>query len=179
MRQRRYCAQDLGGHPQNCSATLLVSIGSTQTPGLLGSEVFIGGGDDRPDEFECAREFESVVVFEDFADGGLGDFGKLLVLRLKFSSLRNFSAKTAINHRGGAARKITQAVGKIAVVASDQSLATEAAVSTKNNFAQQEVAQSVYTQDADDGLRGLNVAARLGHFLVLKQEMAVSENLFW
>src|ERR1700722_382541 len=130
MRQSRYDAQHLCGHPQNCSTTLLVRVGSAEAPRLLSGEVFIGGGDDGPDQLECAREFEFVVVFEDFADRGLRDFGKLIVLRMKLRGLGNFSAKAAVDHGSGAAGKIAQTVGKIAVVTSDQSLATEAAIPT-------------------------------------------------
>src|ERR1700722_11785546 len=105
MCQSRNDAQNLGGQPENCAATLLLRVGSTKTPGLLSGEIFIGGGDDEPDHLECAREFESVVMIEDLADGGLRDPSELLVLRLKLSSLGDFSAKTAIDHRGGAACK--------------------------------------------------------------------------
>ena len=111
MGKGRYDAQNFGGDPQNCSATLLVGIGRSQTPGLLGGEIFIGSGNDGPDQFECAREFESVVVVEDLADGGFCYFGKFLVLRLKLSGLGDFSGKTPFDHRGGTAGKIAQAVG--------------------------------------------------------------------
>src|ERR1700693_2242530 len=134
MSQRGYDAQNFRGHPKNCSATLPVRIGSAQAPGLFSSEIFVGGGNDGPDQLERTREFESVVVFEDLADGGLRDFDKLSVLWLKVSGLGNFSAKTALDHGGCAAGKITQAVGKIAVVASDESFATETAVFAGNNL---------------------------------------------
>src|ERR1700733_1531582 len=139
MRQRCYDAQNLGGDPQNCPAPLLVCVGSTQAPGLFSSEIFVGGGDNGPDQLERAGEFKSVIVFEDLADGGLCDFDEFGVLWLKVSGLGNFSAKTALDHGGGATGKITQAVGEIAVVASDKSFATETAVSAENNFTQQKV----------------------------------------
>src|ERR1700686_692695 len=168
MRKRCYDAQNLGGHPQNCSAALLVRLRSAQTPGLFGGEVFIGGSDDGPDQLKSTRKFESVIVFEHLADGGLRDFGEVVVLRLKLSGLRDFPAKAALDHRGGAAGKIAQAIRERTVVASDQSLATEPAVTAENNFAQKEVSQGIYAQDTDDGLRGLNVTARFGHLLVVK-----------
>src|SRR4029077_18970078 len=98
MRQGRYDAQNLGGHPQNSPATLLVSVGSAEAPGLLSGEIFVRSGDDGPDQLERARKFESVVVFKDLADGALRDFGEFLILRLKFSRLGNLAAKTAFDH---------------------------------------------------------------------------------
>src|SRR6185369_518868 len=71
MRERGDDAQQFGGGVEDRGFAQLVGIGVAESPRLFGGEIFVGGGDDRPDLFQRAREREILVGFEDLADGGL------------------------------------------------------------------------------------------------------------
>src|SRR5229473_4405342 len=120
---------------------------------MLGGEVFVRGGDERPYLFQRKRESPLVVLLQNFADGFLRFRGKCGVLRLKRGWLGNFSAAVLLDHRGGAAGEVAEAVGEVAVVALDEGVVTEIAVLAEDGFAQKIVAKRVHTEDVNDGPR--------------------------
>src|SRR5713226_7132563 len=158
MRQRCRDSQDFGGSPKNRGAALLFGFALAERPGMLGGQIFVRCGDERPNLFQRERESQFVVLLEDFSDRLLRFRGQRGVLRLKRGWLGNFSAAVLLDHRGGAAGEVAEAVGEVAVVALDEGVVTEIAVLAEDGFAQKIVAKRVHTEDVNDGPRANDVA---------------------
>src|ERR1700674_2806992 len=150
MRQRGRNAKHFGSGPENCATPLIVRIGVAQSPRLLGSEIFVSGGDQRAQQFERLGKSKLVVKLQNFADRGLRLLRERFVLRLQRPRLRNFSATILLDHRRGAAGEVAEAVGEVAVVARDEGIVTEVAILAENRLSQKIVAKRVHTEDVQD-----------------------------
>ena len=69
--------------------------------------------------------------------------------------------------------RLPKAVGKVGVVALHQRVEGKRAVLPEDDFAQQEIAQRIRAQHVEDGFRAHDVAARLRHLALFKQQPAV------
>src|ERR1700686_636718 len=106
MSQHGDKAQNLGSYEKNRTTSFLICFRIAETPGFLNSQIFIGGGDNRPNCFECPRKFKLVVVIDHRVDSRRSFFDQGSVAVAKFGDLWDFPAKTAVDHGGGAAGKI-------------------------------------------------------------------------
>src|SRR5882724_509450 len=177
MRQRVRNTKHFSSDPENCAAPLIVRIGATQHPWLLGSEIFVRGGDQRPDQFERTGKSKLVVKLQNFADRGLRLFRERFVLRLQRPRLRNFPATILLDHRRGAAGKVAEAVGEVAVVARNEGIVAEVAILAENRLSQKIVAKRVHPEDVHDGTRANDIANRLAHFGAVHEKPAMRPNL--
>ena len=118
-------------------------------------------------------------MLENVADCGLRFAGECFVLCPKFAGLWNLAAKVFVDHRCGAAGKIAKTVGQIAVVARNERVVAEIAVLAEDDFAQQEIAESIHAEHIRDRARKHDIALGLAHFAGVHQEPAVGPNLSW
>ena len=87
--------------------------------------------------------------------------------------IRYLAPEVASNHRQGTARQIAQPVGQVRVIALYQRIERKRSVLAENDFAQQEITQSIRAQHVENRLRAYNVAARLRHLAFFKEQPAV------
>ena len=84
-----------------------------------------------------------------------------------------------MHHVDDAADEVAVAVGEVAVVALHQCFEGEASVLAEGNFAHEEVAHGVVAEHGRDGFGAHDVAARLRHLGLVKEEPAVGPDGFW
>ncbi len=149
-------------------------------PGLILDDVFIDGAEQGPEGLQGARELvgiEEAVVLGDGLLGELGDGSLGGSVGDGGAGIGNLSVEVTLDHRESAAGKVAEAVGEIAVEALHESVEGERAVLSEDDLAEEEVAQSVGTENFEDGFAAHDVAARLGHLALFKEQPAVGDDL--
>src|SRR5438309_336035 len=81
-----------------------------------------------------------------------------------------------MDHGQGSAGEVAEAVGEIRIVALYQCVEAEAAILPEDNFTKQEVTQAVHAHHLLNRCGADDVAARLAHLVVLKEQPAVRED---
>ena len=158
---------------------LLVASVGPLLPWRVGGEVAVRLRDQDPKGFERLREVQLVKCRAKRCNGRNGagaqrGFGSSLRAGLRHGSRKRLGpAKVLVHHVDDAADEVAVAVGQVAVEALDERIEAEAAVLSKRDFAQQEVAQRIGAQNFLDRFSAHDVALRLGHLALVKEQPAV------
>ena len=91
---------------------------------------------------------------------------------------RNDAVVVFFDHGHGAGDQVPQVVGQVGIEALHKALYIKAAVVTEGEFPQEEVFQRVHAVKVDNGLGIDDIALGLAHFVVVKEDPAVTEDLF-
>src|SRR5476649_2177185 len=167
-------AQRLGAGVQRGAQLALRHIVqlARQFPGGVPHDELVHGGDQSPHGFQALRELEAVKRTPDCLDGVIGN-GR----DFRIGTIRDGAGAVLVDHGQGAAGQVAQAVGEVRIVTADQRVVAEASVLAEDDFAEQEVAQSVGAHDYADGFGPYDVAARLAHLVAFEKNPSVRENL--
>ena len=80
------------------------------------------------------------------------------------------------NHANSSVEQVAQVVSKVRVNTGDECVAGEVAVITENDFAEQEVTDSVCAKFVNESQRVNNIAFGFGHFVAIDYQPAVTVN---
>ncbi len=93
--------------------------------------------------------------------------------RRSMRGIRHLSLEVPRNHGQRAAGEIAESVSQIGVVALHQRVERERSILPEHDFAQQEIPQSIGAEHVKNRLGAHDVAARLRHLALFKQQPAV------
>ena len=138
--------------------------------------------DQRPHRFQRARKFKLIEQRLQTRRSFARAVSPISLIRWRVAPLRrigHLAFEIPPDHGQRAAGQIAQPIGQIGVVALHQRIEGERPILPEHDFAQQKIAQRVRAQHIENRFRAHNVAARLRHLALFKQQPAVRDDGFW
>src|SRR6185437_7252503 len=151
-------------------------------PRLVFYDVLVYRTHERPHVLQRARKLKARIQLI----RALDDFSCKLRDRVIAGATRGFRrgignllAEVARDHRKRSARKISEIVRQIRVIALHEGVEGETAVLAKNYFPKQEITQRIVAEHVDHSFGAHDIAARLRHLVLLEQQPSMYYDLFW